>query len=113
MAIHPCAWTTATINEMLQMAAGLITERDLTQGVFAGSTEYTSGTEASSRSGAEITRQTSLTNTTESTIDVDGSIVKLYNSTLLTSTIEELVGSDEWEVDAVVKCILNLEFTRE
>lgn len=117
MGTFTASYTTGTLGKMLQMAAGLLTEYDLQQGVFSGITVYTSGSDSSSRSGATITRETSLTNNTEATIDVDGSIIQIYDSgtsayvTLASSSTPSGV-SDPWEDDGVFKCKISLTFTR-
>lgn len=112
------SYTAGTLDKMLQMTAGLLTEYDLKQGVYSSSTVYVGGgTESSSRSGATITRETSLTNNTEATIDVDGSIIRIYDSgapayvTLASSSTPSGV-SDPWENEGVFKCKISLTFTR-
>ena len=111
------SYTAGTLDKMLQMTAGLLTEYDLELGVYSSSTIYVDGTDSSSRSGATITRETSLTNNTEATIDVDGSIIRIYDSgapayvTLASSSTPGGV-SDPWEDEGVFKCKISLTFTR-
>lgn len=111
------SYTAGTLSKMLQMAAGLLTEYDLEQGVYSGITVYVDGTDSSSRSGATITRETSLINDTEATIDVDGSIIRIYDfgtSAYVTLASSSTPGgvSDPWYDDGVFKCKISLTFTR-